>query len=143
MFCKFFKVKRTNSTRSKQTIWSRPRRRAEEAMHRACGAFLCGVRTVQSQVPEDFMLREKDTLYKSFMSKHSDAELQLALESSCPPLKVETISMFRSLLFRYKRQVGFALFYTSRTCFFQRCFLVDVGGDWVFPMNRTVGYQTV
>ena len=42
-------------------------------------------------MPEDFFLKERPSLIKSFMAKHSDIELLGLLESSSPPVKLDAL----------------------------------------------------
>lgn len=64
---------------------------AQENLQRACGVFLAGLKVLQDSVPEDFFLKERPSLIKSFMAKHSDIELLGLLESSSPPVKLDAL----------------------------------------------------
>ena len=50
-------------------------------------------------------------LVARFMSKHMDSDLQHLIETSAPPVQLESLSNFRSLLFKFKRQAGCSSFF--------------------------------
>ncbi|CAK9082642.1 unnamed protein product [Durusdinium trenchii] len=85
----------------------------QESLQRVCGAWIHAVETMKGQLPDDFTSKELPQLQKGFLLKYADIELQAALDGAVPPIKVESISVLRPVLFKFQREAQLVFFWVA------------------------------
>lgn len=67
------------------------------SLHAACGGFLHCMECLQEKIPNAEFLKVSETLKEQFMSGFFDPDLQHALETSAPPVRLDMVPFLRSV----------------------------------------------